>query len=221
MSNNQNKIQYKILLIGNTSVGKTSVLKKMITGDFSDKNISTIGMDQKTIYTELELEKNEDKNQKEKYSFEVTILDTAGQEKFRAITNSFFKGADGILILYDVTNRQSFEQVKLWIESLEEALGNHKNGKYLIILIGNKIDLVEKGQEKEVEEYEAKEKCEDSDFYWGGEISAKTFSQEQLTKKMDEFTEKLYKTLGIKRTGKQKAREIKPIIKKKKKCLFL
>ena len=182
MSNNQNKIQYKILLIGNTNVGKTSVLKKMITGDFSDKNISTIGMDQKTIYTELELEKNEDKKQKEKYSFEVTILDTAGQEKFRAITNSFFKGADGILILYDVTNRQSFEQVKLWIESLEEALGNHKTGKYLIILIGNKIDLVEKGQEKEVEEYEAKEKCEDSDFYWGGEISAKTFTKEQLSK---------------------------------------
>ena len=74
---------------------------------------------------------NDNKANKEKYSFEVTILDTAGQEKFRAITNSFFKGADGILILYDVTNRQSFEQVKIWIESLEEALGNHKTGKYV------------------------------------------------------------------------------------------
>ena len=80
----------------------------------------------------FDLFRRKDKKQKEKYSFEVTILDTAGQEKFRAITNSLFKGADGILILYDVTNRQSFEQVKLWIESLEEALGNHKNGKYLI-----------------------------------------------------------------------------------------
>lgn len=171
MSNNQNKIQYKILLIGNTNVGKTSVLKKMITGDFSDKNISTIGMDQKTIYTELELEKNEDKKQKEKYSFEVTILDTAGQEKFRAITNSFFKGADGILILYDVTNRQSFEQVKLWIESLEEALGNHKNGKYLIILIGNKIDLVEN---RKVSEEEAKKFKSDFMLNLYMETSAKT-----------------------------------------------
>jgi Ras-related protein Rab-1A len=216
MSNNQNKIQYKILLIGNTNVGKTSVLKKMITGDFSDKNISTIGMDQKTIYTELELEKNEDKKQKEKYSFEVTILDTAGQEKFRAITNSFFKGADGILILYDVTNRQSFEQVKLWIESLEEALGNHKTGKYLIILIGNKIDLVEKGQEKEVEEYEAKEKCEDSDFYWGGEISAKTFTKEQLKEKMDEFIGQMFKKLGKKLQGKQITKKIDMHRKKKK-----
>ena len=216
--NQQNNIQYKVLLIGNTNVGKTSLLKKMLTGDFSEKNISTIGMDQKTFYTELELEKEEDKTKKEKYNFEISIFDTAGQEKFRAITNSFFKGADGILLLYDVTNRESFEQVKQWLESLEDALGSHKNGKYLIILIGNKIDLVEDGMKnKAVEEDEARQKCIDSEFFWGGELSAKSFTKEQLNIKMNEFISEMFKKIGKKKSGKQVTKKIASKKKKRTK----
>ena len=212
------RIKYKIILVGNTSVGKTSLYKKLITGEFSSGNMSTIGMDQATIYSDLEI-KNKDKV--EKLKFEILLVDTAGQEKFRSITKTYFKQADGILLLYDITNRESFEQIKLWLESLDEALGDHKTEQYMVFLLGNKSDLLDGKVSKQVEEDEAKQKCIELGFNWGGEISVKTFSQEQLTKKIDEFTEKLYKTLGIKKTGKQKAKEIKPIVKKKKKCLFL
>jgi Ras-related protein Rab-1A len=212
------RIKYKIILVGNTSVGKTSLYKKLTTGEFIQGNMSTIGMDQATLYSDLEI-KNNDKV--EKLKFEILLVDTAGQEKFRAITKSYFKQADGILLLYDITNRESFEQIKIWLESLDEALGDHKTEQYMVFLLGNKIDLLEGRENREVQIDEAKQKCIELGFNWGGEISAKTFSQEQLTKKMDEFTEKLYKTLGIKKIGKQKAKEIKPIVKKKKKCLFL
>ena len=215
---NSPRIKYKIILVGNTSVGKTSLYKKLTTGEFISGNMSTIGMDQATLYSDLEI-KNQDKI--EKLKFEILLVDTAGQEKFRSITKTYFKQADGILLLYDITNRESFEQIKLWMDSLDEALGDHKTEQYMVFLLGNKLDLLNGKASREVEEEEAKQKCIELGFNWGGEISCKTFSQEQLTKKMDEFTEKLYKTLGIKRTGKQKAREIKPVIKKKKKCLFL
>ena len=219
MSHEKNKIEYKLLLIGNTNVGKTSLFKKLIIGDFSDKNISTIGMDQKTFYAELELEKPEDKTKKEKYNFEISLFDTEGQEKFRAITSWYFKGADGILLLYDVTNRETFDQVKQWIISLEEALGNHKNGKYLIILIGNKIDLVESGAaKKEVEDYEAKEKCEESNFFWGGELSAKTCSKEDLIFQMNKYIIQMFNKIGIKKVGKQISRKVESLKKKSKFC---
>ena len=118
------RIKYKIILVGNTSVGKTSLYKKLTIGEFIQGNMSTIGMDQATLYSDLEI-KNNDKV--EKLKFEILLVDTAGQEKFRAITKTYFKQADGILLLYDITNRESFEQIKIWLESLEEALGDHNN----------------------------------------------------------------------------------------------
>ena len=210
-------IKYKIILIGNTTVGKTSFFRKIISGEFVHGNMSTIGVYQTTIYSDSEITKN---NKKEKLKFEIILVDTAGQEKFRSITKSYFKQTDGILLLYDVTNREGFEQIKTWLESLEETLGDHKAGKYMVFLLGNKIDLLEK-KKRAVEENEAEEKCKEFGFFLGGEISVKTFTQEQLTKKMDEFRDQLYKTIGPKTIGKQKARQIKPIKKKKGRCFFM
>jgi len=137
-------IKYKIILIGNTTVGKTSFFRKIISGEFVHGNMSTIGVDQATIYSDSEITKN---NKKEKLKFEIILVDTPGQEKFRSITKSYFKQTDGILLLYDVTNREGFEQIKTWLESLEETLGDHKAGKYMVFLLGNKIDLLEKKKE--------------------------------------------------------------------------
>ena len=213
-------INYKFVLLGNTSVGKSSFFRKIITGEFNKGIMSTIGMDQATLYSNLEIKKN---GKSEKLNFEILLVDTAGQEKFRSITKSYFKQADGILLFYDVTNRESFEQIKLWLESLNEALGDHKGEKYMVFLLGNKKDLIKTGGNEEgfVKEIEAKEKCMELSFFWGGEISALIATQEQLTKKMDQFIEELYKKIGSKKIGEQKAKEIKPAKKKKKKCLFL
>ena len=213
-------IKYKFVLLGNSSVGKTSFFRKITTGESTKENMSTIGMDQATLYSNLEIKKND---KSEKLNFEIVLVDTAGQEKFRSITKGYFKQADGILLLYDVTNRESFKQIKMWLESLNDILGDHKEEKYMVFLLGNKKDLIKaEGTEgRVIEEIEAKEKCEELSFFWGGEISALLETQEQLTKKMDQFIEELYKKLGSKKIGVQKAKEIKPIKKKNKKCFFL
>ena len=153
------KIEYKIILLGNSAVGKTSLFKKIVTGEFSEKNISTIGMDRRTIQLEAEITENGQTTTK---PFEISLVDTAGQERFRAITKTYFNGADCILLIYDVTNQDSFTNVKSWIESIHESIGDHKESKYVIFLIGNKIDLIGvDGRERCVDEKEAKLKCEE------------------------------------------------------------
>ena len=98
------------------------------------------------------------------YNIKLQIWDTAGQERFHSITNNFFHNADGILFVYDITNRQSFNGVKVWIKEAEE-IGNF----YKRILIGNKIDLSEKRQIP-IEELENYCKEKNIDFF---ETSAK------------------------------------------------
>ena len=212
-----NYIEYKIIILGNTLVGKTSFFRKIISGEFAHKNVSTIGIDQKTLYLDLDIINNN--GEKEKKKFKILLFDTAGQEKFRSVTKSFFKGANGVLMLYDITNRDSFEQVKLWLESVEEVLGENKNDKYFITLIGNKIDLIEEGEEKKVEENEAKEKCKEYGFFWGGEISAKIFTKDELMNKLNDFVIEIYKKIGTNNSGKQVSKNLLVSkIKKKKKC---
>ena len=211
-------IIYKLILVGNTSVGKTSLFKKIISDEFSERNMATIGVDRTTLYSDIEI-KIKDKT--EKHNFEIHLYDSAGQEQFRSITKSFFKQSDGILLLYDVTKRESFEQIKMWLDSLEESLGENNNLQYVVILLGNKIDLIDKKGNKEVSEEEAIEKCQESNFIWGGEISAKTFSKEELINKINIFIKELYKRLGPKKTGKQISKKLDEKKKKKKSCFFL
>ena len=211
-------IIYKLILVGNTNVGKTSLFKKIISDEFSERNMATIGVDRTTLYSDIEIKI---KDQIEKHNFEIHLYDSAGQEQFRSITKSYFKQSDGILLLYDVTKRESFEQIKMWLDSLEESLGENNNSQYVVILLGNKIDLIDEKVNKEVSEEEAIEKCQESNFIWGGEISAKTFSKEELINKINIFIKELYKRLGPKKTGKQISKKLDEKKKKKKSCFFL
>ena len=208
-------IEYKLIILGNTLVGKTSFFRKIISGEFTHRNVSTIGVDQKTLYLDLDIEN--EKGEKEQHNFKIILYDTAGQEKFRSVTKSFFKGANGILMFYDITDRDSFEQVKSWLESIEEILGENKNDKYFIFLIGNKKDLIEEGNNENVEEKEAKEKCKEFGFYWGGEISAKTFTKDELINKINDFVIEIYKKIGMNNSGKHVSKELSSVKKKKKK----
>ena len=117
----------KIVLVGRSYVGKSSLMIRFIDGTFNDFYVNTIGVDFrfKTIMV---------KDRKVK----VQIWDTAGQEKFRTITSTYYKGADAILLVYDITNRESFDDINnYWIHEIE------KNGSEVqnLILIGNKADL--------------------------------------------------------------------------------
>ena len=157
----ENIIEYKVILIGNTAVGKTSLFKKLTTGNFTEKNISTIGMDKKSLPVEIEINEN---NKIVKKNIEISLVDTAGQERFRSITKGYFKESDGVLLLYDVTNKNSFKNIELWINSIHESLGNQKNSKYIIILIGNKIDLIGvDGREREVTVEDGQNTCKEKD----------------------------------------------------------
>jgi len=209
-------INYKFILIGNSGVGKTSIFRKLSTGEFNEKNISTIGIEKKSLDVSIEIDKD---GKTEKKTFNISFFDTAGQEKFRAVTLSYYKETDGILLLYDITDRKSFDNVSIWVDSIKEAIEGNES-KYAIILIGNKLDLVEEEKkERQVTEEEAKEACETYKMIWGGERSTKTIKFEELNELFAEYVKEVYKKVGIKVTGKQTSKKIGNYKKKKKGCL--
>ena len=207
-------IDYKVVLIGNTAVGKTSLFKKITTGEFSEKNISTIGMDKKTLDLEIEVNEN---NQIVKKEVNISLVDTAGEERFRSITKNYFKESDGILLLYDVTNKETFKNVEVWIDSINESLGNHNNSKYIIILIGNKTDLIGVDDfQREVMEEEARNACEEKGLVWGGETSVKSIEFTELEDLFKEYVKRIYEKVGEKIVTKQITKKMDSYKKKKR-----
>ena len=173
----------------------------------------------KTInYENIEIEIN---GEKEKKTFNISFFDTAGQEKYRSIAKNYIKGSDGIILIYDITNRKSFELVESWLNSILEILPDWKKSDYLIMLLGNKLDLAKKERQnkfdpiREVETEEAKKKCEDNSLYWGGECSAKNFTDSELKDLFKDFIIALYKKIGKKKSNSM---ELKNLGKKGKKC---
>ena len=202
----ENLIEYKVILIGNTAVGKTSLFKKLTTGNFTEKNISTIGMDKKSLPVEIEINEN---NKIVKKNIEISLVDTAGQERFRSITKGYFKESDGVLLLYDVTNKNSFKNIELWINSIHESLGKQKNSKYIIILIGNKIDLIGvDGREREVTVEDGQNTCKEKDLVWGGECSVKNIDFPDLQKLFQDYVKLIYNKVGEKIVLKQSRKKL-------------
>ena len=171
---------YTIILLGDSEVGKATLFKKISSGIFTDKNISTIGMDKKTLsFKDIEVEI---KGKKQKEDFNIILYDTAGQERYRAITKNYFQGKDMVFMIYDISSRRSFIDIESWLESLKEVLSSWEKGNYLIFLFGNKVDLIDnKEKPREVEEEEAMKLCEDNNIIWGGEKSFLNSSKDQLT----------------------------------------
>ena len=122
------EIFLKLLLIGDSYVGKTSLLQKYTEDEMPEMHCATIGVEFK--------EKTVKINNRE---IKLQIWDTSGQERFRSITQNFFRNADGIAIVFDVTNRNTFKNVKNWLSDIQAIDSNIK-----MILVGNKIDLVDK-----------------------------------------------------------------------------
>ena len=133
---------FKIILIGDTSVGKTNILSRYINDTFSETSKSTVGVELAT--------KVEHYNKKK---IKIQIWDTAGQERYKSITTSYYKGAKGAFIVYDITKKESFKNVDKWIKDLKE-FGDED---VTILIIGNKCDLED---EREVSIEEVKKKAE-------------------------------------------------------------
>ncbi|CBZ28172.1 putative small GTP-binding protein Rab1 [Leishmania mexicana MHOM/GT/2001/U1103] len=120
---------FKLLLIGDSGVGKSCLLLRFADDSYTDSYISTIGVDFKIRTLNLESK-----------VIKLQIWDTAGQERFRTITSSYYRGAHGIIIVYDTTDMESFNNVKTWLSEIEKYASENVNK----ILVGNKCDLVTK-----------------------------------------------------------------------------
>ena len=124
-SEQEAQIVLKLLLLGDSSVGKTSILLKYISNKFDESSISTVGVD----YMDKIIDYN-------KFKIKLQIWDTSGEEKFRTITKNFYRNADGLLVVFDLTKKESYDHIKSWINEAKE-----NNDKLKTILIGNKLDL--------------------------------------------------------------------------------
>ncbi|EDS29629.1 ras-related protein Rab-8A [Culex quinquefasciatus] len=122
---------FKLLLIGDSGVGKTCILFRFSEDAFNTTFISTIGIDFKIRTIELDGKK-----------IKLQIWDTAGQERFRTITTAYYRGAMGIMLVYDITQEKSFENIKNWIRNIEE----NASADVEKMLLGNKCELNEKRQ---------------------------------------------------------------------------
>lgn len=130
---------FKLLMIGDAGVGKSSMLLRFTDDSFDDHIQSTIGVDFKVKHMEIN-----DKKVK------ITIWDTAGQERFRTLTSSYYRGAHGVVMVYDVTRRDSFENLEQWLKEVQ--LYTPDNGEGVIkLLVGNKIDLERRVPREEAE----------------------------------------------------------------------
>ncbi len=122
-----NKYDYlfKLLIIGESGVGKTCLLLQFTEGSFTTNHLTTIGIDFKIKIINLE-----------EKQIKLQIWDTAGQERFRTITKTYYKGAHGIILTYDVTDENSFKNVRNWVKQIEQ----NAQTNVCKVLVGNKCD---------------------------------------------------------------------------------
>ena len=133
--------ELKVLLIGESDVGKSNILLRFTQNVFSADFIPTMGTD--FLSKEIQIPDKED-------TVRLNIWDTAGQERFRTITSSHYRCTDCVLVVFDITNRQSFERVSLWLHEVNRFTGENLQ----VAIVGNKIDLEES---REVTKQEAQD----------------------------------------------------------------
>ena len=116
----------RIMLLGDSNVGKTSILKRYCKNQFSESYISSVGIDFETKYIKVD-----------EKTINLQIWDTAGQERYKVICKNYYNKGDGFIIVYDITNKRSFDSIVNWVEDIKELASNDNKN----IILGNKCDL--------------------------------------------------------------------------------
>ena len=117
---------YKFIIIGSSGVGKTAILKRLVEGNFSEESQSTIGVEFDSTMITID-----DRRVK------LQIWDTAGQERFRSIAKAYYRNAVGVILVFDITERKSFDDLTTWLNDVHSLCDQNA----VVILIGNKADL--------------------------------------------------------------------------------
>ena len=119
---------FKVIIIGDSGVGKTSIINRYVKKSFNDSTKPTIGVELNTKLVEMEEMQNK-----------LQIWDTAGQERFRGVASSYYKGASGVLLVYDITKSETFNNLETWLKEVE----NNATFNVVKVIVGNKKDLQE------------------------------------------------------------------------------
>ena len=189
--------EYKMILVGDSNAGKTSLFRKISKNVFNEKMVSTIGIDKTTLEYEINIKENEKEVKK---NIQILLFDTAGQERYLSSTKSYYKRANGVILLYSIIDKRSFDNLSKWLNEVKEVLDNHEKDKYLIFLIGTKYDIVKDNEDlRQVTVNEASDFCDKNNLLWYGEYSSKDTSQETFNNLFAEFGKKLYEKIGFNR----------------------
>jgi len=196
-NDNQNKlIDIRIITIGDSHVGKSCLLLKYIDNKFSNLYVSTIGFDLKHKQITL----------KDGNKAKLTLYDTAGQERFRSLARNYIRKANGILLIYDISDKSTFININKWMENIEDEIDT----KLPIILVGNKSDLNDK---RKVTNEEGGNKAKEYGFPFF-ETSCKT--GDNVNNVFIELAELVYEKFG-KKPSKNSNKKIKKGSSKNKK----
>ena len=134
---------FKVVLIGDSGVGKSNLLSRYLKDEFSTSSKTTVGVEFGAKKIEIDDMK-----------IKAQIWDTAGQERYKSITNAYYKGSKGALLIYDITKRESFEAVNRWLQEFRK----NADADFTVVLIGNKCDLE---HDRQVSKEEAVKKAEE------------------------------------------------------------
>ena len=191
---NLNKLDHYeliFILLGSSCSDKTSLFMRLKNEMFFNQTIATIGIEKMTITLEI---KNEDNNTKNNY-YDISIIDTAGAQRFRSIVSKYYKNQNCFILLYDITYRITFEEIGSFVKGINEEIDRQN---CIIYLLGMKIDKLEDSfYSRVVEIEEAEQICQKNNLIWGGEYSSKTGSQEDLLNILKDIIYKLKAKLNL------------------------
>ena len=172
MEDENYEMMFKVVLVGDSFVGKTNIMSKYLKNEFHEDSKATVGVEfgskQFTI---------------DGHSVKAQIWDTAGQERYKAITSAYYKGAKGAFIVYDITRKNSFESVERWVSDVISVADK----KITIVLIGNKSDLED---QRQVTKEEAQDKANKLEIAF---METSAFSGDNLDKAFEMMMNEVYK----------------------------
>ena len=171
MDNESYEFMFKVVLVGDMSVGKTNIIAKYLKNDFSEDYKTTIGVEFHSKIAKVE-----------GHVVKAQIWDTCGQERFKSITDSYYRGAKGAFVVYDITRKNTFESVDSWISALRSAADKNLN----IIIIGNKSDLED---QRQVETEQGEEKAQNNEAAF---METSAYSGDNIDKAFDNMITDVY-----------------------------